>query len=85
MNPAGICLLKVNNRSTRKRSEICSKLTIKTLERRASTVDFERVIAGWEITKGICKRTISSPATKSLDLSFGIERMNYQIPFNCFY
>ena len=53
MNPAGICLLKVNNRSTRKRSEICSKLTIKTIERRASTVDFARVIAGWEITKGI--------------------------------
>ena len=32
-NPAGICLLKVNNRSTRTRCEICSKLTIKTPER----------------------------------------------------
>ena len=30
--PAGIYLLKVNNRSTRTRCEICSKLTIKTPE-----------------------------------------------------
>ena len=28
-NPAGIYLLKVNNRNTRTRCEICSKLTIK--------------------------------------------------------
>ena len=34
MYPAGIYLLKVNNRNTRARSEICSKLTIKTPERR---------------------------------------------------
>ena len=33
-NPAGIYLLKVNNRNTRTRCEMCSKLTIKTLERR---------------------------------------------------
>ena len=32
--PAGIYLLKVNNRNTRIKCEICSKLTIKTLERR---------------------------------------------------
>ena len=32
--PAGIYLLKVNNRNTRKRCEICSKLTIKTPNRR---------------------------------------------------
>ena len=31
--PAGIYLLIVNNRNTRTRCEICSKLTIKTLER----------------------------------------------------
>ena len=31
--PANVYLLKVNNRSTRKRCEICSKLTIKTPER----------------------------------------------------
>ena len=30
--PAGIYLLKVNNRNTRTRCEICSKLTIETLE-----------------------------------------------------
>ena len=30
--PAGICLLKVNNRNTRTRFEICSKLTIKIPE-----------------------------------------------------
>ena len=32
--PANIYLLKGNNRNTRKRCEICSKLTIKTQERR---------------------------------------------------
>ena len=34
MNPASICLFKINNRNTRKRCEICSELTIKTHERR---------------------------------------------------
>ena len=33
-NPAKIYLFKVNNRGTRKRYEICSKLTINTPERR---------------------------------------------------
>ena len=33
-NPAGIYLFKVNNRNTRTRCEICSKLIIKTPERR---------------------------------------------------
>ena len=33
-NPAGIYLLKVGNRNTRTSCEICSKLTIKTPERR---------------------------------------------------
>ena len=32
--PVGIYLLKVNNRNTRTRCEICSELTIKTPERR---------------------------------------------------
>ena len=32
--PANICLFKFNNRNTRKKYEICSKLTIKTPERR---------------------------------------------------
>ena len=33
-NPVYTYLLKVNNRNTRKRCEMCSKLTIKTPERR---------------------------------------------------
>ena len=46
-NPVGIYLLKVNTRNTRTRREICSKLTIKTSERRhwrrsgVFIVDFE--------------------------------------------
>ena len=32
--PANIYLFKVNNKDTRKRCKICSKLTIKTPERR---------------------------------------------------
>ena len=32
-NPAGIYLLKVSNKNTRIKCEICSKLTIKTPER----------------------------------------------------
>ena len=34
MYPVGICIFKVNNRNTRTRCETCSKLTIKTPERR---------------------------------------------------
>ena len=47
--PVGIYLLKVNNRNTRTRFEICSKLTIKTPERRHQhrsgifIVNFERI------------------------------------------
>ena len=33
-NPAGSYMFKVNNRNTRTRCEVCSKLTIKTPERR---------------------------------------------------
>ena len=33
-SPAGICQLKVNNKNTRTRRDICSKLTIKTPELR---------------------------------------------------
>ena len=35
--PVGIHLLKVNNRNTKTRCEICSKLTIKTPERRQAS------------------------------------------------
>ena len=42
--PVGIYLLKVNNRNTRTRSEICSKLTIKTPKRRQwIIVNFENI------------------------------------------
>ena len=44
---AGIYLLKVNNRNTKTRCEICSKLTIKTPERRL-IVNFGHLIAGWD-------------------------------------
>ena len=55
-NPPSIYLLKVNNRKTRTRWEICSKLTIKTPERRpyftpcssVSIINFGHVIAGWK-------------------------------------
>ena len=44
---AGIYLLKVNNKNTRKRCEICSNLTIKTPERRQCDgvfiVNFEHI------------------------------------------
>ena len=60
--PANIYLFKVKNRNTRKRSEICSKLTIKSTERRqrrrfycyftpfssVSIIDFEQVNVSWE-------------------------------------
>ena len=44
--PAGFYLLKVNNRKTRTRYEICSKLTVKTPERR------QRVLGGRGHTSG---------------------------------
>ena len=37
-DPVGIYLFKAKNRNTRTRCEICSKLTIKTLERRHGVV-----------------------------------------------
>ena len=64
LNPANSYLFKVNNLNTRKRCEICSKLTIKTLELmdifeqnifhfilfpNVSLVDFDQVNISWEI------------------------------------
>ena len=51
-------MFKVNNRNTCKRCKICSKLTIKTTERRqllthcssVSLVNFEQVNAGWVLS-----------------------------------
>ena len=37
--PANIYLFKVTNRNTRKRCEICSKLTKKTAERRNDVIE----------------------------------------------
>ena len=50
--PSGIYLLKVNNRNTRTRCEVCSKLTLKIPERRQwfLFVNFEQVIASWVIS-----------------------------------
>ena len=48
--PAGICLLKVNNKNTRTECEICSELTVKTPERRqwipsgVYIVNFEHIL-----------------------------------------
>ena len=36
--PAGICLLKVNNRNNRTRCKICSELLVKTPERRQNNI-----------------------------------------------
>ena len=48
--PANIYLLKVNNGNTKKRCEICSKLTIKTLTpfSNVSIIDFEQVNVSWD-------------------------------------
>ena len=50
--PADNYMLKVNNGNTRTKCEICSKLTIKTAERRRhissiAIVNFEQANAGW--------------------------------------
>ena len=61
MIPVGIYMFKVNNRNNRTRCEICSKLTIKTLECSklaiktpcsiVSIVNFEHVNSDWDVTK----------------------------------
>ena len=58
MFPAGIYLLKVNNRNTRTRCEICSKLTIKIPERRQWTCNCRLgCVRGWSrVNKLIDKR-----------------------------
>ena len=52
-------LLRVNNRNNRTRSEMCSKLTIKTPDRPCSSVsvtNFEHVNADWEFTFSQCQK-----------------------------
>ena len=58
INPANQYLFKFNNRNTRKRCELCSKLAIKISERRHlrnlhlfsifSIIDFEQVVVSRE-------------------------------------
>ena len=65
-SPASNNMFKVNNRNTRTRGEICSKFTIKTLERHHwfflnvfhafssfYIISFEQVNAGWESSKEV--------------------------------
>ena len=57
-------MFKVNDRNTRTRCEICSKLTIKIPERRVSIVNFEHVTAGWGII--ISKELLRRPVYKNI-------------------
>ena len=50
---AGIYLFKINNRNTRTRCEICSKLTIKIPVSIVCIVNFEHPIAGWGCTANL--------------------------------
>ena len=44
-SPANSCFFKVSNRNTRKRYEICSKLTIKSPERRqCQEEDYHKIL-----------------------------------------
>ena len=62
--PANIYLIKVNNRNTSKRYEICLKLTIKyqkdvnfTPFSSVSSVHFEQINVNWAVTwQGLVKR-----------------------------
>ena len=57
-NPAGNYMFKVNNRNTRTRCEICSKLTIKTPEQRHLRL---KVKSWWSTTFLLHSVIISSP------------------------
>ena len=60
--PAGIYLLKVYNRNTRTRCEICSKLPIKTSERRSAGIYLLKVYnRNTRTTCEICSKLIKTP------------------------
>ena len=60
--PAIIYLFKINNRNIRKRCQICSKLTIKTLERcQRCIVDFEQINVGWLVFNPFMHKVIKWP------------------------
>ena len=80
LNPHDIYLLRVSNRNTRTRCEICSKLTMKTRHWRRSGIfigDFEHIshlvlvflllIAGWEDKDATISRL---PLSRSLIILF---------------
>ena len=48
-HPVGIYMFKVDNRNTRTRCEMCSKLTIKTPCSSVSVVNFKQVNADWAV------------------------------------
>ena len=61
-HPAGKYMFKVNNRNTRTRCEICSKVTIKTTQRRRWDYQFKE--------EEICCQSLSEPNTSGkLDLT----------------
>ena len=68
--PAGNYMFKVNNRNTRTRCEICSKLTIKTHFTPCSSVsivNFEHLNAGWVI---LTEKNLRPTHCKSGEISF---------------
>ena len=64
MYPAGNYMFKVNNRNTRKRCEICSKLTIKIPERRS----FWKII---HFSVNLLNVTLKSRITKFACFNYG--------------
>ena len=56
-NPVGIYMFKVNNRNTRTRCKICSKLNnFEHISHLVSIVNFEQVNAGWEYPNAVSVR-----------------------------
>ena len=91
--PVGIYMFKVNNRNTRKRCEICSKLTIKTPFSSVSIVNFEQVNADWDRSMWFCQSMLNH-LFKSMLLherfslvylsSYSIQVNSFQVNFDCF-
>ena len=80
---AGVYLLKVNNRNTRTRREICSQLTIKTLKRRlwrrsgVFTVNFELKESHWRRS---CAFIVNFEHISHLALVFLLLTLNMWLP-----
>ena len=87
-------MFKVNNRNTRKRCEICSKLTVKTPEQRywhlfsVSIVDFKQVNLSWvesfyNIKFAAPSSAFSFSYLESLNLRANIEAVLIAIEIFC--